>query len=218
MINFFNKNINQNSHNPRRNIQSNVYNNKNNFKNQNFNINNNAYQNMPHNLPSGINFKPLTNEDLKKLQEEIQENIKKVNDKNTLLEESIKNINISEFLQDEQNSGIFYKNLSKKLKTPSNSIKIKNISDECFLQVENLKKLYFKINSKDFEVEDPPLNIYSNTEDSIILAINEELSSYEKICKILEKDIPKDFKAHFDKMAFHKLKRIITLQFLLIQS
>ena len=32
MINFFNKNINQNSHNPRRNIQSNVYNNKNNFK------------------------------------------------------------------------------------------------------------------------------------------------------------------------------------------
>ena len=97
---------------------------------QNFNLN---QQTNPNN---GIKFTPLNKEDMAKIQEEIQNNIQKVNKKNKV--EDI--INISEFLQDEQNSGLFYKELSKTLSNQNDINEIENISKECFEQVNKLEK------------------------------------------------------------------------------
>lgn len=205
LLNIFNRNARVRNYNNTQNLN-------NNFNTPNLNM---ALQS---NINNGIKFTPLTEESMKKLQDEMQENIRKVNERNNSNVKELENIiDISEFLQNEQNSAIFYKELAKNLSNNNDITQIENISKECFEQVDKLSKIYLNKNNENYKIKEVCIIEVKNIKEGLILAINEELNSYDKICNLLDKNIDIDIKNELNKMTLYKLKRITRLQYLLLK-
>lgn len=194
------------------------------FFNNRFNNAKNPYINNrfnQNNIPSDIKLKPLTQEELDKINEEIQENIAKNTQAITninLKENNIKILQcIEDFIQDEANSHIFYKNLYKKCKNEKIKEKIENISNDCLEQCLILKDYYKNFKNEVFE--EKPLNININIpfKHSLIFAIEEEIKSYDKICKAID-IFPINDTRVFYQIALRKLSRINTIQYISISE
>ena len=185
---------------------------------QNPYINNGFNQN---NQPSDITLKPLTQEELDKINEEIQQNIEKNKQNVTninLKENNLEILNyIEDFIQDEANSHIFYKNLIKKCENNKVCEKIENISNDCLSQCLALKDYYKNFKNESFE--EKPLNINMNIpfKPSLLLAIEEEIKSYDKLCKAIDILPIKDTNI-FYQIALRKLSRINSLQYISINE
>ena len=180
-----------------------------------------------------VSLKPLTEEELKKINEEIQENIAKnknfmENKKDVNIEESfqdkidkknkdIVNSYIEQFIQNESNANIFYNHLSNKSDNDLYKTRLKNISDDCILECNSLKSFYKEVNEKDFETKNVNINVNIPFKDGILLAIEEEIKSYDKICKIIEQ-VPQKETNIFYKMALKKLNRINNIQYMAINN
>lgn len=192
------------------------FNNK--YRNNNFRNNNINFNSMQNNIPPDINFKPLTREELNKINVEMQQNIEKnisSTQKNKNTEEICKYI--EEFIQDETNASIFYNQLSNKCRNNLYTDKLLYISNECMLQCNDLKSYYKNISSKQFEPKAIPINTNISFKAGLSLAIEEEMKSYDKICKIIDNVSSKDTDI-FYKMALKKLNRINFIQHIHIVS
>ncbi len=187
--------------------------------NQNFNnIQNNQQQN---NNQSDIILKPLTEEELEKINEEIRENIEK-NKKTAVNIQAPENKDIvcnyiKEFIQDETNANIFYNELSKKCDNNIYIERLKNICDDCIFECNNLKSYYEDLNNEKFEVKSIPINVNMPFKVGLFLAIEEEIKSYDKLCKIIDELPPQDTRI-FYKMALKKLSRINNIQYMTINE
>lgn len=199
----------------------------NNFQNNNrFGFNNpymqNNYQNnQQNNTPSDITLKPLTEEELEKINEEIKENIEK-NKKTVVNVQKPENSDalcsyIQDFIQDEANASIFYNELSKKCEHTIYRDRLKNICDDCSLECNTLKSYYEDINNEKFEPKSIPINVNMPFKIGLFLAIEEEIKSYDRLCKIIEEFPPQDTRL-FYKMALKKLSRINTIQYMTINE
>ncbi|WP_250277903.1 hypothetical protein [[Clostridium] colinum] len=184
-------------------------------------IQNNQQNNYQNNIPSDITLKPLTEEELEKINEEIKENIEK-NKKNIVNIEQPQNKNIvstyiEEFIQDESNANIFYEQLSNKCNNSLYRDRLRNISNECKLEYNNLKDYYEEINENKFEPKSISINVNMPLKVGILLAIEEEIKCYDKLCKIID-DLPPQDTRIFYKMALKKLSRINNLQYMSINE
>lgn len=186
---------------------------------QNFNnIQNNQQQN---NNQSDITLKPLTEGELEKINEEIRENIEK-NKKTTFNIQAPENKDIvcnyvKEFIQDETNASIFYSKLSKKCDNNVYIERLKSIYDDCIFECDNLKSYYEDLNNEKFEVKSIPINVNIPFRVGLFLAIEEEIKSYDKLCKIIDELPPQDTRL-FYKMALKKLSRINSIQYMTINE
>lgn len=199
----------------------------NNFQNNNrFGLNspyiqNSGQNNQQNNIPPDINLKPLTQEELEKINEEIKENIEK-NRKTVFNIEKPKSNDtvckyIQDFIQDETNANIFYNELSKKCAHNLYREKLENICNECNLQCNDLKSYYMEINNEKFEPKDIPINVNVPLRLGLFLAMEEEIKGYDKLCKIIDELPPQDIRM-FYKMALKKLSRINSIQYMAINE
>lgn len=177
--------------------------------------------NNENNIPSDVTLQPLTEEEFEKINEEIRENIEKnknmvVNIQKPQNTDLICNY-IEEFIQDETNANIFYNNLSNRCNSSLYKDRLKNISDDCFLECSNLKSYYKEINEKNFEPKQVNINVNMPFKEGLYLAIEEEIKSYDKLCKIIEELPPQDTRV-FYKMALKKLSRINTIQYMIMNE
>ena len=194
----------------------------NNFQNNKRFMQNNMFMqplqnNDQNNIPSDVTLKPLTEEEFEKINEEIRENIEKnknmvVNIEKPQNKDLICNY-IEEFIQDETNANIFYNNLSNRCSSNLYKDRLKNISEDCFLECNNLRSYYEEINEKNFEPKQVDINVNMPFKSGLYLAIEEEIKSYDKLCKIIEELPPQDTRV-FYKMALKKLSRINTIQYM----
>lgn len=232
-FNNFNQNFMQNNRNTSlfsrlfNNRQNQMFNNyltnQNNFNNMQ-NINNQIQQmpqfmQQPMQQPmqnSDIQLKPLSAEELEKINNEIQENIEKNRQMITINEPKNKEeilSNLQEFIQDEKNANIFYKSLANNCNNSYYKSKLEQIGIECLEETNNLKKYYKALENKDFEPEDLQINTNIPLKQGLLLAIEEELASYNKICNILDNH-PFEDTREFYKMALKKLSRINIIQYM----
>lgn len=185
----------------------------------NFNpmINNNQNFNNQNNIQSDVTFKPLTEEELEKINQEIQENVEK-NKKNVEIIEQPKEKDIvckyiEEFIQDETNANKFYNQLANKCSINMYRDRLKYISDECVTECNNLKSYYKDINKEEFNPKSISINANIPLKAGLLLAIEEEIKSYDKLCKIVD-DLPLQDTRIFYKMALKKLSRINYIQYM----
>lgn len=182
-----------------------------------------AFANQPQMVQdnSGISFKPLTEEEMSKINEEIQENIEKnrqqvfpINqqkDKEQFL------LYLQEFIQDEKNGNIFYNSLANNCNNDYYKNKLKMIGEECNIETNSLRKYYKNLQNEDFEPENLEINTNIPLKQGLLLAIEEEMKSYDKICKVLSK-LPFEDTKEFYKMAFKKLSRINSIQYMAMEK
>lgn len=164
-----------------------------------------------------ISFKPLTEEELTKINEEIKENIEK-NQKEilpiNLIQDNDNILNyLKEFIQDERNGNIFYTSLANNCNNDYHRDRLKSIGEECNIETNSLKQYYRDLQNEDFEPENLPININMSLKQGLFLAMEEEIKSYNKICNMLDK-IPYEQTKNFYKMALKKLSRINSIQYM----
>lgn len=196
------------------------FNNMINNNHMNFNpmINNNQnFNNQPNNVPSDVTLTPLTEEELEKINQEIQENIEK-NRKNITIVEEPKEKDIvckyiEEFIQDETNANKFYNQLANKCSINIYRDRLKYISDECVAECNHLKSYYKDINKEEFSPKSISINTNIPLKAGLFLAIEEEIKSYDKLCKIVD-DLPPQDTRIFYRMALKKLSRINSIQYM----
>lgn len=189
------------------------------FNNQLFN--NQPFNNQQVNNQSDITLKPLTEEELEKINQEIQENIEK-NKKSLVNVQEPKEKDtlckyIEEFIQDEANANIFYSQLANKCSVDIYRDKLKYISDDCMMQCNNLKAYYKDINKEEFNPNKIPINVNMPLKVGLFLAIEEEIKSYDKLCKVIDELPPQDTRI-FYKIALKKLSRINLIQYMAINE
>lgn len=215
---FFN-NFNQQQNNVFFNRQNKMLNNKNYVRGYNFNNTPQFMQQANINgqlkINPNIKVQPLTQEELKKINEEIQENIK--NSQQAFLNE-VKNKDeilnsLQNFIQNERNSTIFYNSLANKCNNSYYKNKLEQISKECDIQKNILEKYYKSLGNEDFKAENVMIDTNIQLKQGLLLAIEEELESYNKICNILDENCFENTK-EFYKMALKKLSRINAIQFM----
>ncbi len=219
--NRFNNMQNRYINNRNNNFMFNNFQNNNRFmqnNNQNFNNIPNNQQNTP---PSDITLKPLTEEELQKINEEIKENIEK-NKKTIVNIQQPENADIvcnyiKDFIQDEANASIFYKELSNKCGNSIYKDRLKVICDECIFECNNLKSYYEDLKNEKFEPKSIPINVNIPLKVGLFLAIEEEIKSYDKLCKIID-ELPSQDTILFYKMALKKLSRINIIQYMAINE
>lgn len=163
---------------------------------------------------SGISFKPLTEDDINKINEEIQENIEK-NKKQEFFSNDKEDISVylKEFIQDENNGNIFYNSLSNNCSNEYYRNRLKRIGDDCNTEKNSLINYYKKLKNENFEPQILQINTNIPLRQGLFLAIEEEMKSYDKICNMLNKLSYEDAK-EFYKMAFKKLSRINSIQYM----
>ncbi len=154
---------------------------------------------------------------MNKINEEIQENIEKnrrqifpINepkDKEQVL------LYLQEFIQDEKNGNIFYTSLANNCNNDYYRNKLRMIGEECNIETNSLKRYYKNLQNEDFEPENLEINTNIPLKQGLLLAIEEEIKSYDKICNILSK-LPYEDTREFYKMAFKKLSRINSIQYI----
>ena len=185
----------------------------------NFNpmINNNQNFNNQNNIQSDVTFKPLTEEELEKINQEIQENVEKNKETVEIIEQpKEKDIvckYIEELIQDETNANKFYSQLSNKCNINMYRDRLKYISDECVTECNNLKSYYKDINKEEFNPKSIAINANIPLKTGLLLAIEEEIKSYDKLCKIVD-DLPLQDTRIFYKIALKKLSRINYIQYM----
>lgn len=221
------------------------------------NINNQNNINNIDGMNEGINFQPLTEDDLIKINEEIQQNIEEnkkyleqkkysqnnnhqqqnnnfnnnlVPSSNNIITNNPNNINninnpnldiinshLKEFMQNEKNSSVFYKNISNIATLNLYKIKFQDISQDCLTELNNLQEYFSNFNNnKDFNPIDIQIQDTLDFKNSIILAVEEEIKSYDKLCKIVEQFPPQDTRI-FYAMALRKLGRINNIQYIFLR-
>ncbi len=160
-----------------------------------------------------IPLKPLNKEELKKINEEILQNIEKsknhLNNKNKELISSLK-----DFIQNEVNASIFYQNLALTYSNSQLKQIFYNIKNECDKDIAFLKKYYKDLNNEDFIEQNLQIKKINNLKQALLFAIKEEIKSYDKICNILLYL----YTEKFYQKAFKKLGRINFLQYLIISN
>ncbi len=215
--------------NNRSNMQNRYANNRNNnfmfgnFQNNNMGRFNNQYMqnNQQNSIPPDVTLKPLTEEELKKINEEIKENIEK--NKNTLFNlEKNKNNDvvckyIKDFIQDETNANRFYDGMYKKCENTLYRDRLKNICDECVTICNSLKSYYKEINNESFEPNNIDINVNIPLKTGLFIAMEEEIKGYDKLCKIID-DLPPQDTRVFYKMALKKLSRINSIQYMTLNE
>lgn len=179
--------------------------------------NNRFLNNQNNNLPKDITLKPLTQEEMEKINQEIKENIEK-NKKNVFNIQKPKNVDkvckyVEDFIQDELNASIFYNELSKKCENKIYRNKLQNIYEECILECNNLKAYYEDIKNEKFEPKCIDINVNIPFKNGLFFAIEEEIKNYDKLCKIIE-ELPSQDTRIFYKMALKKLSRINNIQYM----
>ncbi|MDE6181703.1 MAG: hypothetical protein K2F59_00670, partial [Eubacteriales bacterium] len=122
------------------------------FNNNMINQNNQAFmqpiqQNPQVNQPqiiqdnSGVSFKPLTEEDMNKINEEIKENIEKNRNHifpiNEPKDKEQFSLHLKEFIQDEKNGNIFYTSLAKNCNNDYYRNKLQMIGEECKIETNS---------------------------------------------------------------------------------
>lgn len=218
---FFNRNFNNNQ---RKFLRCNFFNNQNNMFNDQRNFmgftrqpQNNANPILNQQYNNEIVIKPLTKEELEKINDEIKENIEK--NKKTILpinesNEKDKIIKyLKEFIQDEKNGSIFYKSLSNNCNNKLYKDKLINISNECSTESKNLINLYKSLKNEEFEPKNININTNIPFKTGLLFAIEEEIKSYDRICNILDK-LPPENTRNFYKIALKKLSRINSIQYM----
>lgn len=170
---------------------------------------------------SGISFKPLTDEEMSKINEEIQENIEKNRKQifpiNEQKDKEQFSLYLKEFIQDEKNGNIFYNSLANNCNNDYYKNKLKMIGEECNIETNSLRKYYKALQNEDFEPENLEINTNIPLKQGLLLAIEEEIKSYDKICNVLSK-LPFDDTKEFYKMAFKKLSRINSIQYMAMEK
>ena len=144
------------------NMQQPRYNRQIQYNNQQMQNNNQIQNNQPITLNDGVSLKPLTQEELEKINEEIRQNIEnaKTQDKISNKDENIKAL--EDLIQDEKNSSIFYGNLSDRFYKDS----LEKLSLEALEHNKVLKEYYRKKYGKNFEEK--------------IITINQNLMAYSR--------------------------------------
>lgn len=164
-----------------------------------------------------ITLKPLTEEEFSKINEEIQENIEKNRQKALPInepKEKDKIINyLQQFIQDEKNANIFYTSLANNCNNNYYKDKLQQIGKECDTEKNSLKKYYKALKNEDFEEENLNINTNIPLKQGLLIAIEEEIGSYNKICSILDEE-PFEDTREFYKMALKKLSRINFIQYM----
>lgn len=185
-------------------------------------INNGFNQQMPQQIQpqiqnSEITLKPLTEEEFSKINEEIQENIEKNRQQifpvNQPKEKDKILLYLQQFIQDEKNANIFYTSLANNCNNNYYKNKLQEIGKECDTETNSLKKYYKSLENEDFEPEDLQINTNIPLKQGLLLAIEEEIASYNKICNILDEQ-PFEDTREFYKMALKKLSRINSIQYM----
>ncbi len=191
------------------NMQQPRYNRQIQYNNQQMQNNNQIQNNQPITLNDGVSLKPLTQEELEKINEEIRQNIEnaKTQDKISNKDENIKAL--EDLIQDEKNSSIFYGNLSDRFYKDS----LEKLSLEALEHNKVLKEYYRKKYGKNFEEKIITINQNFDIKKCIMWAIDEEIKSYDNICEILEHIEDKNLKI-FYKIALKKLARINKLEYI----
>lgn len=167
----------------------------------------------------GINYKQLTEEDMKKINEEIRENIEKNRSKvlptEVPEEKDIFLDYLKEFIQYEKNANKFYLGLSKKCDNKEHSTRLLNIGNECDIEMNNLTSLFKSIEANLFTVEEVEINTDITLNKGLLLAIEEEVNIYDKLCKAID-TMPVQDTRNFNSMALKKLGRINNIQNILL--
>lgn len=169
----------------------------------------------------GITFNPITEEELEKINDEIKQNIENNKNMGTHFKTSSGTEKVigclKDFIQDERNGSVFYSSLSNLCNNEFYKNRLKKISEECNLGKKYFKDYYKTLKSEEFEPKELPINVNINLKNGLILAIEEEMKSYDKICTILD-EIPSEDSKYFYKMALKKLNRINFIQYMVMNK